>query len=260
MDRDFDYSTVIREAESIDEAFDVVREFGESRGMPYFMFTNIGTHDSPMAFKVNYLKTNYPEAWLDVYRENMYFYSDPVAQAIFSNQMPFFWSEHLKQCADSLTEENLAMMHHATEHGLMDGMGASYLKNKGHLCTFSMASPKPFETYDYRLLAEAYLIGAALTHAHHNLMTEEDNFEALSKREREIVNLAALGKTDNEIAQISSISINTVRYHWKKVFEKLNSYSRIYAIVKAMNLGYVDPYSLEVTTESGSIETYKKSV
>lgn len=255
-----DHIHAIKEANTLDEAFEVVEDYGQKRGLPLYMFAQIGTHDSPSIFKVNFVQTNYPDEWVNSYKENLYFYIDPVAKAMVNNTMPFFWSEHIQKNQDALNDDVMTMMAHATQYGLVDGTGSSYLKNKGNLCTFSMAMDKPFESYDHQLLAEVYLIGASLTHVHHRFFTKYDAYEPLTDREKEIINMGAVGKTDGEIAQICDISINTVRYHWKNIFEKLQSFSRVFAIVRAMNLGYIDPYIFEMTTESGSIERYKKNV
>ncbi len=55
---------------------------------------------------------------------------------------------------------------------------------------------------------------------------DEKNFE-LSKRELEIANLIADGKTDKEIASMLNISPQTVASHNKKIFKKLDVHSRV---------------------------------
>ena len=63
----------------------------------------------------------------------------------------------------------------------------------------------------------------------------------LTEREKEILLWAVESKTDEEIAMILNISFNTVRFHWKKIFNKLNSYGRVYALTKAIRLGLINP-------------------
>ena len=63
----------------------------------------------------------------------------------------------------------------------------------------------------------------------------------LSPREYEVINWAAEGKTDSEIAAITNISTATVRYHWKNIFMKLNVFSRVSAVSKAVQLQLVKP-------------------
>jgi DNA-binding NarL/FixJ family response regulator len=48
----------------------------------------------------------------------------------------------------------------------------------------------------------------------------------LSPREKEILGLAATGKSNGEIARELTVSENTVRFHMKNIFEKLNVTNR----------------------------------
>lgn len=61
----------------------------------------------------------------------------------------------------------------------------------------------------------------------------------LSKREVECLRWAAVGKTDKEIGMIISLSHATVRYHFQRAGEKLNSVNRTQTIFKAGQLGFL---------------------
>lgn len=50
----------------------------------------------------------------------------------------------------------------------------------------------------------------------------EDNLALLTDREREVLQLIAEGKTNKEVANLLSVSINTVETHRKHVMEKLD--------------------------------------
>jgi DNA-binding CsgD family transcriptional regulator len=53
-----------------------------------------------------------------------------------------------------------------------------------------------------------------------------DNIKNLSLREREIFDLILLGKSNKEIASTINISINTVKFHIKNIYEKLHIKNR----------------------------------
>lgn len=53
-------------------------------------------------------------------------------------------------------------------------------------------------------------------------------FSSLSHREKQVLSLLALGKTNDEIAQMLYISINTAKTHRKKIKEKLNAFTTIH--------------------------------
>ncbi len=56
------------------------------------------------------------------------------------------------------------------------------------------------------------------------------NLDALSVREREIFDLILLGKSNKDIAVSVNVSVNTVKFHVKNIYEKLNIKSRKEAI------------------------------
>ena len=61
----------------------------------------------------------------------------------------------------------------------------------------------------------------------------------LSGRERELLELAAAGASNNEIAQRLSLSPNTVKTYWQRLYEKLGASDRASAIAEALRTGLV---------------------
>jgi DNA-binding NarL/FixJ family response regulator len=53
----------------------------------------------------------------------------------------------------------------------------------------------------------------------------------LTRREKEVVQLAAQGYNDNEIAKMLAISTYTVKFHLKRIFKKLGIHKRVELIV-----------------------------
>ncbi len=62
-------------------------------------------------------------------------------------------------------------------------------------------------------------------------------FEILTEREREVLELLARGSTNKEIADALYISPNTVKRHLKAIFEKLEVHTRSAAAAKAISRG-----------------------
>lgn len=69
-----------------------------------------------------------------------------------------------------------------------------------------------------RLLLEDYL--------NHDLRSEKDDPNALSAREREVLQLIAEGKTSREIAEILNLSVKTVQSHRTSLMQKLDLHDR----------------------------------
>ena len=61
--------------------------------------------------------------------------------------------------------------------------------------------------------------------------------EPLSNREREVLNLLALGCSDKKIAETLVIARETVHKHLKNIYSKLDVHNRVEATVRARQLG-----------------------
>ena len=60
--------------------------------------------------------------------------------------------------------------------------------------------------------------------------------EALTEREREVLQWLSSGKTDRDIAQILAISPRTVHKHLQRIYEKLGVETRTAAVMRAMKI------------------------
>ncbi len=66
----------------------------------------------------------------------------------------------------------------------------------------------------------------------------------LTQRELEVVRLVAEGKTNAEIAHSLFVSVGTVKVHVERIIDKLGVSDRTQAAVRAVELGYLTPPSL----------------
>ena len=80
-------------------------------------------------------------------------------------------------------------------------------------------------------LIEEYLVRAG---------SEESEYEQLTDREREVLQLVAEGRTNNEIADMLIISVKTVLRHRTNVMEKLGFHNRTELIKYAIGKGLIE--------------------
>ena len=69
---------------------------------------------------------------------------------------------------------------------------------------------------------------------------DKGRYDGLSEREREVLTLIGDGRTNQEIAQILTLSPNTVQTHRSRIMEKLNLHNRAQLMKYAMRKGLVD--------------------
>jgi DNA-binding NarL/FixJ family response regulator len=72
------------------------------------------------------------------------------------------------------------------------------------------------------------------------LARPEPLVEPPTAREREVLAELALGRTNAEIARQLGISERTVRFHMENLFGRLGVENRVEAVMKAMQLGWLD--------------------
>lgn len=63
---------------------------------------------------------------------------------------------------------------------------------------------------------------------------------SLSARERDILRWIAQGKSNEEIAVICEISVNTVKTHVRSILGKLSVTNRAHAASKALRKGWIE--------------------
>jgi two-component system response regulator NreC len=87
-----------------------------------------------------------------------------------------------------------------------------------------------------RMLLEDYL-----NQLHHS--PEQDAYEQLSEREREVLKLLALGHTASQIAEKLALSPKTVETYRTRIMEKLNLNSRVDLVQYALARGLLSEYT-----------------
>ncbi|MGC2656766.1 MAG: response regulator transcription factor, partial [Bryobacteraceae bacterium] len=85
-------------------------------------------------------------------------------------------------------------------------------------------------------------IGSLLQEDHFRAMTDkqkDDSFELLTTREREILQLAAEGKGNKEIASLLNVSMYTVDTHRSHILRKLNLHTAPELVLYAVRKGII---------------------
>ena len=178
---------------------------------------------------------NYPPAWQARYAEAGYLAIDPSVLHCRQNQAPLIWSDEVFKDTQALWDDARAV-------GLNVGWAQSNLDRYGvgGMLTLSRSG----EAITDKELADKQLKMRWLTNVAHLALTrvlksdpQQDAYEPLTTRETDVLKWAADGKTSGEIAEIMTISVNTVNFHVKNAIFKLKSANKTAAVVRAAVLG-----------------------
>ena len=78
----------------------------------------------------------------------------------------------------------------------------------------------------------------------HNLLERITGKGPLSVREIEVLNYAAMGKSNKEIAQVIGLSESTIKNHFSSTLRKLHANDRTHAVTLALCNGWINVKSI----------------
>lgn len=193
--------------------------------------------------KVQYISTtNAPEAWLTSYRNVATGERDPVLRRLKTLSVPFLYDQdtYTSEGAADLYEEQLP-------YGFKCGVAvALHLPDKKH---FMLGVDRDIDLPKntgrvVRMMADLQLLAVHAQSAAVRL-NSSDQVHAeppkLTKREVEILRWTMDGKSAYSVGRLMGISDNTVNYHFRSIFRKLNTASKHQAVLKAIALGLINP-------------------
>jgi DNA-binding CsgD family transcriptional regulator len=167
--------------------------------------------------------------------------NDPVLNHARQAQGPFQWTDlhHVE-----LTPGQRRCLEFRThEAGYYNGVSAPLYGPCNQRAAFSLFATEESETPDYK----SGLLGLYCNYfylAYQRFHEDKDVASvnvALSPLETDILTWAALGKSDPQICDLLKIGRHTVNTHFRHIFRKLDTNSRIHAVTKAMLLGMINP-------------------
>jgi LuxR family quorum sensing-dependent transcriptional regulator len=185
------------------------------------------------------LLNNRPRQFVENYIEKNHVARDPVVTELRHTLNPFAWSD--VRARRNLSKSEKAIMDEAREFDVREGMTIPIVSRSGTVTLFCPCGREP--DISERARAAIEIIGIYSNHALQRALLQQQRSEAtrtpLTPREREIMQWVAIGKTDDEIADILSISTTTVTTHVEHAKQKLDAFRRTYAVVQAIRLGEI---------------------
>jgi DNA-binding CsgD family transcriptional regulator len=228
----------ILSAATAESAFDAFCRIMQNHGYERIAYSLVTDHPSLGLPRQHGLATSYPEDWMKFYKEKDYHLVDPVTHRCLNSRIPFFWQDVVEE--PDIGPKSLKLMNEATDSGVTAGIGISLCSTVGEKVGVGLARKTATKEKDYNFLAGAYLLSVCFHEKYRALLTKPFVVE-LTEKEKEVLQYAAEGKTDDVIAALMNITGNTVRFHWKNIFRKLDAFDRTYAVSKALLLHLIEP-------------------
>lgn len=183
--------------------------------------------------------TNYPEEWVEIYTRESLHEIDPVIRAAASSIVPVDWRTLGGDYAES------EVFRRAREYGISPcGLSVPVRGPYGDFAVFSVT--KDCGTPEWKALCKAIIRDMQFVafYFHDAIMRQHGMSKLLSKktlsrREREVLQWYAHGKTQSDIAVLTGLSVSTVSAYLLSSRTKLNALTTAHAAARAIRLGEI---------------------
>ncbi len=189
---------------------------------------------------VSRLVSNYPAAWLGVYRRFNYHQIDPVIQYGINQVAPFPWRK-----ARGVTANHGDTLFSQSRHFQLSG-GYTFILHDacGQFAALSLSNADQCPEFDTRIGDHAAQLQMVLIDVHQQALELPAAHGAhlaggLSEREMTILTWVVRGKAYSEIAGLAGIVERTVKFHMSNIVRKLGVNTAKEAVFKATTLGLV---------------------
>ncbi len=178
--------------------------------------------------------SSWPDDWRIRYRERGFFYRDPVVFDTLHHTEPFTWEEAIERHRNPGVTR---FFDEARDFGMHHGLVIPIHGACRYRGIVSVAGEHV--ALDPRSRAAIHLM-AIYCHDRLTRLRPADQPDAhirLTPRERECLHWAAVGKTDDEIASILTISTTTAHWHIENAKRKFDVATRVQAVMAAYRAG-----------------------
>jgi DNA-binding CsgD family transcriptional regulator len=223
-------------AHSVGEVFAKITQASQAIG---FEFCAYGLRlPTPISNPRTMMLSNYPQAWQARYASQGYLATDPTVAHGRHSQSPLVWSQEAFAGTPDL-------WHESQSFGLRFGWAQSSLDAVGVGGMLSLArssgalTKAELDSQEVKMRWLVNISHLALSRLFVSDLVKESQPD-LTTREIEVLKWTADGKSSCEIADLLSISENTVNFHIKNSVVKLRTANRTAAVVRAAMLGLLN--------------------
>lgn len=226
-------------AQSVEELFALYKKVMLGLGFDRIIFSLMTDHTQIKRQAGHGIMLNYPPDWMAHYIANNYLELDPVRCHVHTADNIFVWDDLIQN--SPLSKKQISCLNQGREAGLRDGIGIPLRGPNGSLAAIGAASSAGGVDLDRNTTSYVNLISYQFYTAFQEIERAGPARHdiRLTDREREVLQWSARGKTRWEISAIMGISENTVLYHLKNAFKKLECNNITAAVLKALYAGYI---------------------
>jgi len=184
--------------------------------------------------------TNAPDEYLSAYNDVGDWRRDPVMKRLKRLSVPFVYDQetYASESAGDLWEKQAPF-------GFQTGVAvALHMPDRRHFVLgMDRERDLPRDSSQLsRMMADLQLLAVHAQHAAGKLLSPEPEAEflpSLTEREADVLRWTMAGKSAWVVSELLAISENTVNFHLRNIFRKLNVSSKHQAVLRALSLGLI---------------------
>lgn len=229
-------------SKDVDEARSIMSAYTQDIGFEAFTYHVVRP---PEGVRAQFFLSSYDSAWVKHYLNENYVNIDAVVDQASREVMPFSWAETSDPRHDDARQQ--IIFNEAAEFGMRNGASVPIHGPGGSYAILNVASDVDDVEFAKRWQENRINLQVFGLHTHEVVIKElypagdGQHAPRLSPREKECLLWTARGKTIWEISEVLSISQETVKTYLKSSCAKMNVFSKVHAVVKAVNDGYIVP-------------------
>lgn len=222
----------IRSAPSRRKLWNLTLEYFEEHGIDRISYHVAATK----THEAGIISHGFPEDWVCHYISDDLVKVDPIPSLAAIVSEPFHWSD--AALLAEMSPDNTAYLEDLKENLPGDGLAFTVFGPRMRNAYVGLGYSERRERPDRETILEFQTV-AQMAHLRWCALTEasEQKPPRLSRREQEVLELAAQGKSNSVIAQLLGVSPHTVDTLMRRVYEKLEVADRTSASIKAIGSG-----------------------
>jgi DNA-binding CsgD family transcriptional regulator len=182
--------------------------------------------------------SRFPEAYIEHYIASRTFEYDPLMEEARRRGLPFKWYE--VESRPDLTPKQKDFFAEGRKYGLIDGLVAPVYGRPGDIAYFSLGSSTQVIDLTPAQMLEMQAICQQM-HLRYTELSDHAKTPKLSRREVQVLELIAQGKSNTLIGKALGVSPNTIDTLVRRCFEKLGVSSRVEAALAGVAMGIILP-------------------
>lgn len=222
--------------------WETLKSFLLPYGFDSLIFCLMSDHPSIGEKAKHGIISGYPADWMKHYTASNYEPIDPIRKESLLNPQNIFTWEGVNSVRPYNNKEH-SIINQARDAGLKSGVAVSLCNARREHIAIGFASSAGGVEFTPTLLSVLKLAAIQFYDVYQDLHRKTDTVHNepphLSEREREVLQWAAVGKSNTDIGTILNISDSTVAYFLQRCFAKLDANSKTLAVVKALRLGLI---------------------